>query len=298
MKYVLEWQYSDAMEPEPRSGPYIHFVFMLRFPDVPTGKGHVAHFAFNVLRNPETNESGVTVVSRGFLACVPLSKPVIVNFVEVTVAQAFERGLGEDAISELNAIFIYEDADFSNEFTDDLLEQNELLALIEHAFDGVGRDDGITLHQAVVIDDHGTEDEFVAAGKLDTETRWQDVPDEDISTYPHIFCFLDPKGFRYYLPAAMSWAVKSDEHDEYERGFFTYLAVLPTVAPRDIGRGLGAAFDLSGFIEKHAFTPSQVNAIYRFICFMAIKADAWMDEDFYAATQKWRKASEPTPRPT
>lgn len=280
------------MEPEPGAEPYIHFVFMLRFPDVPPGSGHVAHFAFNVLRNPATNESGIAVGSRGFLTCVPLSKPVILNFVEVTVSQAFKRDSGEDAIAELDDIFIFEDADFSDEFADDLVDQDELLSLIEHAFDGVGRDDGITLHQAVVIDDYGSEDEFIAAGKLDTETRWQDVPDEDISTNTSIFCFLDSKGFRYYLPASMSWAVKNYEHDEHDCGFFTYLAVLPTVAPRDVGRGIGRAFDLDSFIKEYSFTLSQVRAIYRFICFMAIKADVGMNEDYYAATRKWRTAAE------
>lgn len=291
MRYELKWQYSDAMEPEPGAESYIHFVFMLRFPDVPPGKGHVAHFAFNVLRNPDTSESGVSVARRGFLTCIPLSKPIVVNFVEVTVSQAFERGSGDVAIAELDDIFIYQDADFSDKFAEDLIEQAELLTLIEQAFYGVGRDDGMTLHQAVVVDDYGSEDEFVAAAKLDTETRWQDVPDEDISTNTSIFCFLDPKGFRYYLPASMSWAVKNYEHDEYDCGFLTYLAVLPTVAPRDEGRGIGRAFDLNGFIEKHSFTSSQVTAIYRFICFMAIKADAGMGEDHYAAAQKWREAS-------
>ena len=181
--------------------------------------------------------------------------------------------------------------DFSAEFVNDLLGADELLELIERAFDRVKRDEGITLHQAVVIDAYGSEEEFLAAGKLDTELRWQDVPDDDISTNTSIFSFLDAKGFRYYLPAAMSWSIRNYEHDEYNCGFFAYLAVLPTVAPRDVGRGLGNAFDLDGFIKEHLLTPPQVNAIYRFICFMAITADLGMDEDYYAATLKWRKAS-------
>jgi len=292
MRYEFEWQYNDEMEAGPTSEPYIHFVFMLRFREVPVGeKGHVAHFCFNVLRNPETNESGVKVVCRGFLACSPLSKTTILNFVEATVSEAFEKSLREEAIADLDRIFIHEDADFADEFVEDLLEQDELLGLIENAFDGVERGDGLTLHQAVVVDDYGSEEEFIAAEKLDTEDRWQDVPDSDISTHTSIYCFLDPKAFRYYLPASMSWAVRHYEEDVNDCGFFTYLAVLPSVAPREVGRGIGHSFDLDTFIKKHSFTPVQVQAIYRFICFMAIRADLGMDEDQYAATKKWRLAA-------
>lgn len=292
MRYELEWQYNDEMEAGPRSEQFIHFVFMLRFADVPVGgKGHVARFCFNVLRNSETNETGVAVVRRGFLACSPLSKTAILNFVEGTVSQAFEKSPREEAIAHLNSIFIHEDADFAEEFVDDLMNQGQLLALIENAFEGVLREDGLTLHQAVVVDDYGSEEEFLAAGKLDTETRWQDVPDSDISTHTSIYCFLDPKGFRYYLPASMSWAVKNYENDDNDCAFFTYLAVLPSVAPREVGRGIGKSFDLDAFIEKHSFTSFQVKAIYHFIYFMAIKAGFGMNEDGYAATKKWRLAA-------
>jgi hypothetical protein len=292
MRYEFEWQYNDEMEAGPGSEPYIHFTFMLRFRDVPVGaKGHVAHFCFNVLRNSETNESGITVVRKGFLSCLPLSKTLILSFVEATVAETFEKSMREEAIAYLNKIFIHEDTDFADEFVDDLVEKDELLALIENAFNGVEREDGITLHEAAVIDDYGSEEEFVAARNLDTDSRWQDVPDSDISNHTSIYCFLDPKGFRYYLPASMSWAVKHYEEDENDCGFFTYLAVLPSVAPREVGRGIGSSFDLDAFIKKHSFTPLQVKAIYRFICFMAIKADVGMNEDYYAATKKWRLAA-------
>lgn len=291
MRYDFEWQYNDEMEPGPNSDAYIHFVFMLRFPDVPAGKGHVAHFCFNVLRDLGTSQSGITVVRRGFLVCVPLSKLAIVKFVEAAVSQAFENRSRKDAIDHLDDTFIYEDADFADEFVDDLVDQDELLAMIEEAFDGVKRDDGISLHQAVVIDDYGSQEEFDAAAKFDTETRWQDVPDADIASNTSIFCFLDPIAFRYYLPASMSWAVTNFAQDENDCSFYTYLAVLPSVAPREVGRNIGTLFDLDNFIKEHSFTLLQVKAIYHFICFMAIKAEFGMDEDYYTATKKWQEAA-------
>ena len=292
MKYQFEWQYSDDPSDLDESEPYIHFVFMLRFPDMPLGRGHVAHFCFNVLQNPENTELGISVVRRGFLKCVPYSKPIVERFVEDAVASAFSENAGAEALSILNEQFINSDVDFSNEFAGELLEADELLDLIENTFDGVARGEAITLHQANVVDDYGSQDEFLAAAKNDTESRWQDVPDSAIAEIPGPFHFLDYAGFRYYIPAYMCWAARNYTEDSSDSAaFFTYLAVLPTVAPREIGRGLGEAFDLKSFIDERSLTHAQINSIFHFICFMAIRGELGMDEDQYAATQKWRQAS-------
>lgn len=151
-EYQFEWQYSDDPIPPNESEPYIHFGFMLRFPGVPPGKGHAEHFCFNVLQEPETDEIGILVVRRGFLVCVPFSKPDVMKFVEVAVADAFRTNAREEALECLNTQFIHSDLDYSDEFESDLLSSDELLSLIEIAFEGVERGDGITLHQASVID--------------------------------------------------------------------------------------------------------------------------------------------------
>ena len=290
MKYEFEWLYSDDPAPPVKSEPYIHFEFLLRFPDVSPGKGHVAHFCFNVLQEPETTEPGLSIVRRGFLVCVPFSKPDVTEFVETAVVAAFDNESREEALALLNKQFINSDIDFSHEFVGELIEANELVTLIDEASNGVARGDGITLHQAIVIGHYGSDEEFLAAEKLDTETRWQDVPDHFLAKDSQFLIFIDQDNFRYYLAAAMSWAIRTYA-DDYDNTFFTYLAVLPTVAPREVGRGIGAAFDLDGFIHKHSLTPTQVNAIYRFICFMAVRAEHGMDEDQYAAVRKWRQAA-------
>ncbi|MBL8181881.1 MAG: hypothetical protein JNL64_09765 [Blastocatellia bacterium] len=291
MNYELVWHYADDPAHGIESEPYIHFWFMLRFPDLPPGKGHTANFVFNVLQRPESTRQGISVLRRGFLDAVPFSKSKVQEFVEASVAFAATKSRDE-ALAILNEQFIYDDLDFSNEFADDLLEADKLLALIHDAFDGVDRQGGITLHQALVIDDYGTQEELEAAEAYDTEDRWQNVPESDISKNISIFNFLDPIGFRYYLPAYMSWSIKNYTDDESDCSFFTFMAVLPTVAPRDVGLGIGNAFDLDNFINERGFTSAQIDAIYRFICFMAIKAEFGMSEDYYAATKKWRIAAE------
>src|SRR6187399_72042 len=101
MEYELEWQYSDDPTRLDESEPYIHFVFMLRFPSVPLGKGHVAHFCFNVLQEPQSGETGVVVIRRGFVICLPFSKCDIMEFVETAVANAFKQSSREDALNRL-----------------------------------------------------------------------------------------------------------------------------------------------------------------------------------------------------
>ena len=109
MKYELEWQYSDDPALTSESEPYIHFVFMLRFPDVPAGKGHVAHFCFNVLQEQQANTHGIIVLRRGFVVCRPFSKPDVMQFVETAVSEAFHGNSREDALARLNTQFINED---------------------------------------------------------------------------------------------------------------------------------------------------------------------------------------------
>lgn len=46
-----------------------------------------------------------------------------------------------------------------------------LIAEIERAFDGFEREDGVTLHEASVIDDHGSDAERAQARLDDPETR-------------------------------------------------------------------------------------------------------------------------------
>lgn len=84
----------------------------------------------------------------------------------------------------------------------------DVIQEIERAFDGVPRDDGITLHEAVALDNYASDMERAQARLQDTESRWQDVPAQDIEREYTVFSFLDDKGFRYYLPAYMTWALQ------------------------------------------------------------------------------------------
>ena len=83
--------------------------------------------------------------------------------------------------------------------------RERIIDQIRLAFAHVSREDGVTLHEAKVIDDYGSADERIAARVLDLDSHWQDVPDHLIEEHQETLCFVDPKGFRYYLPAYMVW---------------------------------------------------------------------------------------------
>jgi hypothetical protein len=88
---------------------------------------------------------------------------------------------------------------------DDLREK--LVSEIEHAFADVLLGDRVTLHQMHVIDDYGSEAGQLAARLKDPETRWQQITGEKLSRFSDSMVFLDPKGFRFHLPAFLRHAL-------------------------------------------------------------------------------------------
>ena len=85
---------------------------------------------------------------------------------------------------------------------------DSLIAAIAMAFDGVSREGGISLHETGVIDNYGSDEERVNARLLDTESQWQDLQEDDRFRLMNNYMFLDPIGFRYYLPAFLIFNLK------------------------------------------------------------------------------------------
>ncbi|MDF1742245.1 MAG: hypothetical protein P1V19_01030 [Gimesia sp.] len=86
----------------------------------------------------------------------------------------------------------------------------ERVAIIEEivdAFHGVTCGE-ITLHEADVYDDDGSDEDAEKARSLDTENQWEDIPGEWIENCGGALSFYDPQSWRYYIPAYMIWALK------------------------------------------------------------------------------------------
>jgi hypothetical protein len=140
----------------------------------------------------------------------------------------------------------------------DWLSGNQIKAkvaeTIRAAFGDVLRDGGVSLHQADALDDYAEEAEFKAAERKDPEYRWQDISSDKISKFNGSLTFFDDKGFRFYLPAFMIFALDSFE---------------PTHGSMDADGVLFATSDPHGFHKEHfaILNPSQMEAVAAFLKF-------------------------------
>jgi hypothetical protein len=139
------------------------------------------------------------------------------------------------------------------------------LQSIATAFDGVTRQNGVTLHEAEVIDDYGSDELRAAAHLKDTDRRWQEVPEADIERL-HSLSFLDPVGFCYYLPAYMTWALNHYKTSDS-------LSIDSAIYSLDISKGLE-----NYSLERFALLDqSQSCAVCQFLRFMANFGNDYVD---------------------
>ena len=154
-----------------------------------------------------------------------------------------------------------------------------LIEEIRAAFDGVSREGGVSMSEAEVIDDYGSDEERAAARLSDTDSRWQDVPDEQLAlNWP--LHFFDSIGFRYYLPAYMIYYLRwVDDYMEMEDD-----APLKFNGNNDLEYFLAAGHK-KGEIEEHflakfeMFTPAQGRAIAHFLQLEAERVDVYLKEE-------------------
>lgn len=96
---------------------------------------------------------------------------------------------------------------------DTLPRSEQLLQQIREAFHGIELGDGISLHQALVIDDYGTKEELDAARVGDEHHDWQKLialPDID-RILANAISFFDARGMRFHLPVCLTLMVNRPE---------------------------------------------------------------------------------------
>lgn len=87
-----------------------------------------------------------------------------------------------------------------------------LIELIQSAFANVKRHDGITLHQAIAMDEYSSDEEVLAARLQDTETHWSEIPRETLSDFESALSFMDEQGTCYYWPVFAIAALEGHIH--------------------------------------------------------------------------------------
>jgi hypothetical protein len=149
-----------------------------------------------------------------------------------------------------------------------------LIAEIESAFASVSREDGVTLREARVMDQYGTDEERSEARTKDADRRWQDIAEKWIEEYADTLVFLDAKGLRYYIAPFMIWALRHyDESASYAGDAAVYV----------FGGG-----DLK--VEKRdCFNAAQSRAIAHFLQYFAGRDDADHQTATEALNKHWGK---------
>ncbi len=80
--------------------------------------------------------------------------------------------------------------------------------LIHHAFKGVSREGGVSLHETDAIDGYYSESGRAEARAIDTDGQWTQLKHEDLCSgrLQAAHSFFDAIGYRYHLPAyLMCW---------------------------------------------------------------------------------------------
>jgi hypothetical protein len=106
----------------------------------------------------------------------------------------------------------------AEEPTDLVSERERLVAEIHEAFAGVTREGGVSWSEGFARDGYRSEVECIEARRRDKDQSWVDLLDDE-KWQPNIigaWAFLDPIGFRYYLPAAMIRSIRLGYDDGVE----------------------------------------------------------------------------------
>lgn len=157
----------------------------------------------------------------------------------------------------------------------DNTRKQDLIQEITLAFDGVARGNGVTLHEATVIDSYGTPAERAKARATDTEKRWQDVPARDIREIDAALSFLDAEGLNYYIPAYLIWYLQNIDNTAAHRSN-TF---------ESIPFHLTYQMEGSRLDRFERFTREQGRAIAHFLIFVAERREASEMQDFLAEAE-------------
>ena len=154
------------------------------------------------------------------------------------------------------------------------LGDEDAVKQIVDAFAEVSLGDGVSLREADVIDDYGTDDERAAARKQDELQDWQRIPDEDIENHSSVLCFMDDEGLRFHLPAYMRFTLRRYHESE---SMSTDSTLYQLCDPDCIKRLLAC------------LTGQQIDAIKTFLNTCLAIGDDWLDiSNLPLALRQWQ----------
>jgi len=146
------------------------------------------------------------------------------------------------------------------------VQEQELIDQIRRAFEGVRLEDGASLNMTEYYDSGGSKSEFKRLAQHDERDDWTAIPDETLEQFTVTFSFTNLKGFRFYIPAYMIWAIRNHRTSDSIIGDFTIYAIRPS----------HYLFETVPFLQW--FTDAQVAAMTKFLEY-AVENDDTMDGD-------------------
>ncbi len=133
---------------------------------------------------------------------------------------------------------------------------------IERAFASVRLGDGVSLGEAEVMDDYGSDADRLKARACDELDDWMRIPDEVIGRCEVGLSYFDAEGMRFHLPAYMRFTLR--HYKESASAIIDYTIYT-------LGRG-GEEFTLLNGAQRAA-----VRLFLKFIAFNAGRDVAWDD---------------------
>ena len=97
----------------------------------------------------------------------------------------------------------------STQTDEELRDIQSLIQQIHEAFAEVAIGGGETLHQAHLEGAYTDKAEWLAAREMDPESHWSEVPDSKLESISSALSFIDPEGWRFYIPAYMCWTLQN-----------------------------------------------------------------------------------------
>jgi hypothetical protein len=159
--------------------------------------------------------------------------------------------------------------------------KTQLIQQITQAFASMQREDGITLHQAIAMDDRLSGKEVALARKKDTDKNWQEIDLKQLGNFNSALAFMDKKGFKYYLPCFMLASLL--EYIEFDTPLF-YLTHLKGLSQR--------RSTANKFVKLYDFNKKQIVAITLFLQYVYEFEYLFQNPVFAEQIKQWEKLSE------
>src|SRR4026208_1212325 len=87
--------------------------------------------------------------------------------------------------------------------------EDNLIATIDKAFADVRLEDGVSLNMTEYNDSGGSAKHYAERAKQDERMDWHRSDGKTLQKFTATFSFTDLKGFRFYIPAYMTWTIRN-----------------------------------------------------------------------------------------